>query len=445
VQYRVNGTTPWSSVFIPVVTPGKGSFTSGGHTWTVTPGGQVATDGTTDSRTSGVVILLNTPVGNVWQQNNQGNWYSTTLPGSTWSGGTTTSPLTSDITISGLAANTTYDIQVYASNSVGNGNPTGIIATKTSTPSAGFHVANGQVVDSNGNNFVAKGLAILDGEMHDHPASELVRLFPRISAVNLAVGGDNNGALSARSDSEIFAWVDDALSRGLIVVLSDYVPGQPNARTGNDLTNVCNWYSRFASRYKDQPRIWWTTSNEVSGSMSESHRAIYNAIRSTGNNSIIWMESQDGNNTTSGMNAGDYSSMSNVGFNGHTYPWMFDKNSGNQADYDNTATGIVQMFQNFARSADGVMPVMMGEGGNSTGGNGTPPDDRIINGVWACVQAYLNRTGTGTGMFRCYLAWMSDWYGQQTQGDPDTLINTHTNPWTRTSPFGDQVNNDMNR
>jgi hypothetical protein len=370
-------------------------------------GQQIAINGTRDTRTGNVTTLY-AKGHTCYQKNTAGSWYS--ADGATPPNWTQTA------------------------------DPTGVAPP---TPTGSFHVANGQVMDSNNQPFIARGIALLDGQMGDHTPAVLMGLMPKTNLFNLANGADNSGYHSAKPNDQIIAWTDAALALGAIVMLSDYQPGQPQVRSGGDLDGAANWYSALAAHYKDQPRVWWTTENEAGGNQSEYHNRIYDTIRNAGNNSMIWMESQNGNATgTGGLNAGDYGRMHNVGWNIHVYPWEYNKGSQNQNDYDNAARSFVQRFQSFANSADGVMPVMMGEGGNSTSGNGVDPDDVKVNNVWACVQSFLNCTGTGSQDFRAYAAWLTDWYGQQHNGDPDTLINIHTNPWSLTD-YGRQVANDI--
>ena len=122
------------------------------------------------------------------------------------------------------------------------------------------------------------------------------------------------------SNASIFSWVNDAVSRGFNVILSDYVPGQPPARSGTDLTNCANWYAALACNYVGNPHVWWMTSNEVTGSTDASWTAIYNAIRGTGNASLIWLEYQYGNIGTSfGASASTIANWTGVGLCVHSY------------------------------------------------------------------------------------------------------------------------------
>ncbi len=298
----------------------------------------------------------------------------------------------------------------------------------------GFSISNGQIIGPNGQPFIVKGIAVLDSEMSTTSAASIISQFPGINAINLAVGADGNGYATAQSNAAIIAWVDQATALGLVVTISDYVPGQPQARTGADLQASLNWYSSMAKAFAGNPNVWWTTENEVSGNLAAEQQGIYNAIRGAGNNSLIFMEAQDGNaTTTSGLDPSIYANMTGIGWNIHAYPWEFNTSSTNQADYDNTLKNYVSSFQNFAHSQDGVMPVLMGEGGNSTSGNGVAPDDPVVNGKFAVTQAITDTAGASGGIAG-YLMWLHDWHGYP--GDSDTLVNISNNTLT---DFGAQI------
>jgi hypothetical protein len=304
----------------------------------------------------------------------------------------------------------------------------------TSPSSTAFLISGGQIIGPNGQPFIAKGIAVLDSEISTTSAASIISLFPGINAINLAVGADGNGYATAQPNSALIAWVNDATSKGLAVTLSDYVPGQPQVRSGADLTASLNWYSSLAEAFANNPNVWWTTENQVGGNLGPSEQAIYNAIRGAGNNGLIFMEAQDGNaTTTNGLDPSIYANMTGVGWNIHAYPWEFNTGSTNQADYDNTLKNYVSMFQTFAQSQDGVMPVLIGEGGNSTSGNNGPVDDPIVNGKFAVTQSILETAGVSGGTSG-YLMWLHDWHGQG--GDADTLVNISNNTLT---DYGAQV------
>jgi hypothetical protein len=79
----------------------------------------------------------------------------------------------------------------------------------------------------------------------------------------------------------------------------------------------------------------------------------------------------------------------------------------------------VEQWQNFGHSLDGVMPVVNGETGNATSGNGGPIDDPFVNGKFIMTQATLDAMGKNPGLAG-NLYWLHDWHGGG--GNADTLV-----------------------
>ena len=302
-----------------------------------------------------------------------------------------------------------------------SGDPSVVVPPGSGT----FSVANGQLLRG-GQPFIIRAVSSLDSMMSDFTVARLKQLFPKGNAINLAIGADGGGYQTAQPFAAITAFIDAAVTAGLLVFVSDYMPGQPAVRSGQDLTNSCNWYAQYASHYANQPLVQFITENEVNGNLSPSHQAIYNAIRGAGNNSMIWMESVNGNpNSTGGLDPTAYSGMTNIGWCIHIYPWAMP-NSQNQTDYDNQVRAYIASFVGLAHSKDGAMPVLIGECGNSTNGNGGSVDDRIINGKYATAQAWLNVAGQQGGSCG-YNAWVTSWHWQVSPPPPapeesDTLV-----------------------
>jgi hypothetical protein len=286
-------------------------------------------------------------------------------------------------------------------------------------PAGALTVAGGQILQG-GSPFLLSGISVLYSTSSAAPATpaSIRALYPTATSLMLALGADSGGYPSAPSNAAITAWVRAANAAGFRVGLSDYVPGQPQVRSGSDLTNSCNWYAALAQACTGL-EVFWTTENEVGGTLDAMFAAVYGAIRGAGDSNLILMEVPGGNpGQTGGMSPSTFGSMHTVGWNVHFYPWAFTGLSS-QADFDARAQGYVNTLRNFAQSADGVMPVVMGEGGNATSGNGGPIDDPVINGKFATVQATLDLLGKSGGLSGA-LFWLHDWDG--TTGDADTLV-----------------------
>src|SRR5215472_2318418 len=251
-------------------------------------------------------------------------------------------------------------------------------STGPTPPAGAWGMAGGQLF-LGGKLWIPYGVALLDAMIGQVSPATLKQQFPSSTAVNLAIGADNNGCLSAQPIANIINWIDAAYAAGMVTMVSDYRPGQPAVRSGQDLANALNWLSQLVTHYKGTQKIILTTENEVIGKLAGEHQATYNMVRSIDALVPIFFEAQAGNATsTGGLDPAIYTTMHGAGFNVHIYPWEFNTGSQNQADYDNTSRGYVQKWQSFAQSADGAMPVLMGEGGNSTSGSGVPPDDPKI-------------------------------------------------------------------
>lgn len=275
-------------------------------------------------------------------------------------------------------------------------------------------VSDGQIWQG-GAPFLWKGIAVLDSTMAQTPPSGIRSLFgPSLNAIMLAIGADGNGYATARPNSEIVAYVQAANAAGFWVGLSDYVPGQPQARSGQDLADSLAWYVSL-SRAVAGMQVYWTTENEVQGNLDASLAAIYNALRGAGDTNIILIEGGGLNQLSAGLVAG----MTGVAWNIHVYPWEYTSQPPTQAAYDAAVLGQIKQWQAFGKSADGVMPVVNGETGNATNGNGGPIDDPFVDGNFLTVQAGINLLGENPGLSGT-LYWVHDWHGGG--GDADTLV-----------------------
>jgi hypothetical protein len=281
-------------------------------------------------------------------------------------------------------------------------------------PSAGITVAGGQLVHA-GAPIVLKGLAVLDATMGTTPPSGIRSLFgPGPNAIMLAIGADGGGYQTARPNSEIVAYVQACNAAGFWVGLSDYVPGQPQGRSGQDLQNSLAWYVALSKAVAGM-QVFWTTENEVQGPLDANLQAIYGALRGAGDQNLIMIQPSWPTSITPATVAG----MEGVCWNIHIYPWTFASLPPTQAAYDAGVLGQVEQWQNFGHSLDGVMPVVNGETGNATSGNGGPIDDPFVDGKFIMTQATLDAMGKNPGLAG-NLYWLHDWHGGG--GNADTLV-----------------------
>ena len=158
---------------VPYVTPGSGSFSALGGTWSVSSGGVIAFTGTGGPGLSSGVTMMVLVAGTVWQFNGT-NWYGTTTPGSWPLGGNTTSPLS--VTITGLANPQSYNIEVEVSNTTGQGIPCTPITAATSDHRRTSPLSQGKIIGLDGNPFIAKGICMTDTSIVS--ASQAIASFP---------------------------------------------------------------------------------------------------------------------------------------------------------------------------------------------------------------------------------------------------------------------------
>ncbi len=229
---------------------------------------------------------------------------------------------------------------------------------------AQFSVANGQIIDPSGNQFVARGINIFLGQVD---ASTILKTFPGINAVRLATKpGADQGAIDAL--------VQGLTSKGVVMLIEDHASsgGNPNTSSGQVLADEANWYAGLAGKYQNNPYVWFGTANEPDNTadlkaIPAQEAAIYNAIRGAGSNAMVFMEMRGGfTNDAAQKYASYYSGMKNVVWDTHYYGWVTKQST----DAATIAKGLRDQIANAqsVKSADGTMPVVIGEYGPSTSG-----------------------------------------------------------------------------
>jgi len=282
-----------------------------------------------------------------------------------------------------------------------------------SAATGSFHVADGKIIEPNGSTFVAHGVDVMQGNQPS--ASTLQSDFPGVNFVRLAVYDYANPA-------DLSSYVNSLTSNGIVVELEDHTNSTGQNAGGNvgtiysgqQLSDELNWYASAASTFKDNANVWFGTDNEPSetdssgnnnpSALSDWQKETYDAIRGAGNNNPLLMEAVTGGAgaTNVGFNASDYAGMTNVAWDIHYYGWM-SSFSTDQGTVASTLSGIAAAAQQIT-SADGTMPVIVGEYGNSTDGQNVDPNGPQ---VMTAVQ--------GSGYGSVAWAYMS--------GDADGLIN----------------------
>ncbi len=288
-------------------------------------------------------------------------------------------------------------------------------------PSGNFRTANGTIFDPTGNVWVGKGINIYDVLLSSVSTSAdvtpLLSAFPGLKIVRIP-------CYSYEDPSYFQTFIQQLTAKGIVVELENHIgpegqAGGGGVYTGAGLAAEANWYARLAAAYADNPYVWFGTLNEPSGPWSDieaEHVAIYNAIRAAGSKNVV-MLMQLGGFSSDGLNPASYAGMTNVAWDTHFYPWV----AGKVADVGANAAALARQVANAQsiRSADGVVPVVIGEYGNSTLG------PTIDNGGAECVQA-VGESG------RPSMAWT--WGPGESYGS-DSLTDASGN----LTPFGAQV------
>src|SRR6476660_31049 len=241
---------------------------------------------------------------------------------------------------------------------------------------SGFSTSNGKVFDPNGNVFVARGIDVMYG--NDPSVAQRQSELPGTNFVRLAV-------YNYDSPQSLASYVNSLTQAGIVVELENHNNGAGNAGgaqgtifTGQALTQEQNWYSSVASYFSNNPYVWFSTNNEPSetdangqndpAALSAWQQTTYNTIRNAGNNAPVMLEtvSWGPGGTNVGFVASDYSGMHNVIWAQHYYGWLSGY-STDQNTNNNTLDSIISENQAI-KGADGTMPVIIGEYGNSTNG-----------------------------------------------------------------------------
>jgi hypothetical protein len=297
----------------------------------------------------------------------------------------------------------------------------------------GFSIKNGQVIDPRGNVHVAKGVNVYgwDNTMMSVCSNNasggkivgwpLTTLFPGVNHVRVQAGPtSNNGTAGAvyQAPSLFQTFVTQltgytlsgstwaptpGATQNIVVEIEDHDNNLLQAPyTGAALTTQTNAYATWAAYYATNPYVWFGTQNEMNtgdltystsafAAMSASHLAIYNAVRGQSNAVLQIMAGAGGSNPgTVGAGAGyvasDYLGMTNIVWELHCYmtgntpdPWGGTYYSGAQgyvaggtsAPNTGAGGGWGIIGAQTLRSADGVVPVIVGEWG--PGGDGGNP------------------------------------------------------------------------
>jgi hypothetical protein len=220
--------------------------------------------------------------------------------------------------------------------------------------------------------FIARGIDVQDSA--DLPsAAQLQADFPGINFVRVA-------SYSYDSPASMSAYVTDLTSHGIVIEFSDYSNstgadiggGLGVAYTGSQLAAETNWYASLAKAFANNPSVWFGTDNEPpQGGLSAWELQTYNAIRSAGNTAPVLMEVWGGGvpgQMNAGLDPSVFAAMTNIVWDVHFYGWQSNY-SNDQATVNAALAGMIAEAQTIT-SANGKMPVIIGEYGITTSATG---------------------------------------------------------------------------
>jgi hypothetical protein len=297
-----------------------------------------------------------------------------------------------------------------------------------SQPAAGFSTKNGKIYAPDQTEYIARGINIRPEDM-TAVARTVTTLFPGINFIRLAI---DNGTYPSPEAFRLF--ILQMTFKHIVVVIEDHPWPSPGTYKGTKLETESIWYASLAAAFKNNPYVWFGTMNEPSvtpygpalAAITDQQVATYDAIRDTGNQTIILLELNGGGNPGSvgagfGMTESAYARMTNIVWDLHFYGWG-SKYSTDPATVAASLAGSrrdgygIAAAQSITGPGGAKIPVIIGEFGDSTDGTKVDP-----NGI-EVVDAVLN---SGYG----FAAWAWESASHADQLTRDGLL----------TPFGRQV------
>jgi hypothetical protein len=290
-------------------------------------------------------------------------------------------------------------------------------ATGPTGATGSFSVSGGQIIAPDGRPFIAKGINIYPDQLEKRGVSAVLETFPGINLVRL-----NIFELNQYTAAKLKPVVEQVTRHSVVVELEDH--NYPAVLSGSDLTTkAAAWYASLASAFKNNPYVVFGTQNEPDmtrgpGAVDTEISTIYEAIRSTGNNTLILMN-PIGGLSVSGLNSSVYAKMTAVAWDLHFYSWvgkLSEDTSVQLAALRRNASGAQSIT-----SADGTMPVIIGEYGWAccTG----------VDKGWKAVVNAVHASGLGSVAW----AWTSG-------GTIELLLNDHRgSPAYGLTEYGEMV------
>ena len=400
--------------------PGQGSVTDcNGTTWTISADGHVM-QGSLAVTGGGGTSALQLVGCTVWGQDNgnpgnnspsPGGWF--TLGDDGWDISPTPPPAAGSAAAAADAATaqqTAVPLSPMVTQAV-----CGSVA-----PSGTFKTVNGQIIGPNGP-FAVRGINVYGNQDAMKNGALMTQTFNGLNFIRYIVR-------TLDDPSTYQAFVNQMTPQGIVIEFEHHPDGgggQDAPYTGAQLAAESAWYASMATTFKANPYVWFGTFNEPGvgypGQLSAWHQATYNAIRGTGSNAPLMIEPGGSRpwNLVGALVPSVYASMTNIIMDPHVYPYQNDYNSDPTSITDNVK-GMVTAAQKI-KSADGTIPVIVGEAGPSTTGSSLD-----ANG-YAMVEGLINVAQTGAMAGVALFTWYPGFASPNNLTDP---------AGTPTAPYG---------
>jgi len=292
-----------------------------------------------------------------------------------------------------------------------------------------YHVSNGQFIGPNGQPFKGRGVNIWADAIPAATAN-MTSVFPGINYARLNFS-DQYGGMGNWPPSKLKQYIDTMTNAGIVVVIDPH--DYPNIYQGDQLTRVCNFMQAQVQAFKGYGNVWYQTQNEPgvsnggAGALMNMLKAIYTTCKNAGATAPILI-SGEGSYTIDGWTGIDHNtwaSWNGIGWFLHYYNWGSSFAGGGAPSYSTDLNTNKKAVANLAaalqaaHSADGIMPVVIDEYGDSTNGDTVDPG-------WQATLGAVHQSGFGTAAWN----WLK-------LGNGDVLIDPQPN--TLTNPYGTTV------
>lgn len=187
-----------------------------------------------------------------------------------------------------------------------------------------FHTLADQIIGPDGKRFLARGFAMYGWDAKNPKYLDWVVNDLKPNIVRIAAHPDSD------SPRDLQKAIDYLTAHGIVALVEDHTGYYRTSKDGYNmpsnekLKQLAQWYSEIAAANKDNSKVWFGTPNEPSGSEAATvneEKTIYDAIRATGNESIILLEknySKLGSDPIKN-NPGVFKQMRNVALDAHYY------------------------------------------------------------------------------------------------------------------------------